>query len=264
MAEENTTQGTSAPAPTEQQPATPAPAAPAPAEATPVAQPAPAPATPEPKANDDKVVMPREAFNARVASAEQAAQRKVYESLGKSEAEIKALLEADAARADAQKTLEQRVADRDAALAAEKAKASSYLQTINQRAKLEMQLLDDAQKQAVSDVISRLGADPEDGAAQLGAIDALRPTWNAKSAGQTAQEAQPQASQATPPVEQTQQTPAKPAPTATAPAPSAPGDSTPTSPPDHAAFYRDLKERNPFAAAEYARAHPEVWGGMVR
>lgn len=234
---------TSAPSaqPTDTQPADPA---------TPVVAPAPTqaaqpPATPEPKrvsVND----IPEDALKPRLEAERRKGQEDAYRALGKSESEIKALIEAEQARIDAQKTLEQKLAEREAALEAATKTSATYLEAIKQRAEFEMGSLTESQREAVK----RIAGD--DGPQQLRAIDALRPTWvsSVASAPSTpaTQPAAPVATVAPPP-----------APIQTAPAPSAPGAGVPAGEVNHRAVWQDLHTKNPVAAAHYARMHPELY-----
>lgn len=229
-----------------------------PVVATPaVQQPDPvAPQTPQPPAQPEKPRvmasdLPDDALAKRLEDAKRSAREEVYRSLGKTETEIKALLDAEQARIDAQKTLEQKNAEQ----ALQLKEAQRYREAVEAQVSAALPTLS-AEQQAVIELIN-------DPATKLQAIARLKTATPPAPAAPIAA-VQPTATQGTAAADPAPAPPAKPAPTATAPAPSAPGDSTPTSPPDHAAVYRDLKERNPFVAAEYANAHPEVWGGMVR
>jgi hypothetical protein len=194
------------------------------------------PATPHVDDEADFVRMPKAAFNARVESARAAAERAVFEGLGLTRDEITALVDQKKQHDEANKTLEQRVAEREAELKASRERSSGLLETIKQRAYAEMALLNEGQRSAVA----RLAGD--DHAAQLRAIDALWPTWQA-------QEKTPEK-----PAEQP-----KPPPIQTAPAPSAPGAGIPAAPVDHHAKYLELKAKNPIAAARYARMNPSAY-----
>jgi hypothetical protein len=207
-----------------------------------VAEPAQAqqPAAPHVDDEADFVKMPKAAFNARVESARAAAERAVFEGLGLTRDEITALVDQKKKHDEANKTLEQRVAEREAELKASRERSSGLLETIKQRADAEMALLNEGQRSAVA----RLAGD--DHAAQLRAIDALWPTWQAQEKAAVTTAGQ-------------QQQPPKPTPIQTAPAPSAPGAGIPSAPIDHHAKYLELKAKNPIAAARYARINPSAY-----
>lgn len=205
------------------------------AQQTPSA-PVQSPAPNQASSDDDEsfVRMPKAAFNERLASSRSAAERAVFEELGLTRDEIAALREEKRQREDAQKTLEQRVAERDAELKAAQQERDSYLATIKDRAGTEMELLTEQQREAVKKLAGERPAE------QLKAIDALWPTW--KQAATAQAEPRPAASQEPPPQAQT------------SPAPSAPGGGAPPGEVDHRAKYEDL-EKNPFLRARYGALH---------
>lgn len=92
-------------------------------------------------------------------------------------------------------------------------------------------------------VIRELAPDT-DPTAQLRHIAILRKTWGSPTAASTPGAPPP------PPV-----TP----PANTSGPPAAPPPAAPESPPDHSAVYAELNKTNPFAAANYAQAHPEAY-----
>lgn len=238
MADEKTSQGTPAPAQptTEQQPAEPTASPPAQPSKQPEATPAQPVAAQQQQPEADLVSMPKAAFNERLASAKAAERRALLDEFGITDPnEIKTLLEQKRQREDEQKTLEQRLAERDAALLTAQQQSQTYLDAIKQRAELEMGLLTDSQRKAVVDVAG------EDHTARLRTIDALWPTWNTQQ--QTPAQASSQATQQ--PAEAQPATPVQ-----TAPAPSAPSPSAAAGEIDHRARYQEL-ERNPFVKARY-------------
>jgi 2-oxoglutarate dehydrogenase E2 component (dihydrolipoamide succinyltransferase) len=219
-------------------PATPAAQPPAP-PAQPPAAAAPPAEKPRIKASD----LPDDALKARLEQESRKATEAVYASLGKTPDEVKSLIAAEQERIDAQKSLEQRNAEAAAALQAEQAKASGYLQTIKQRADVELGLLNEAQRSAVTAIA---GDDPS---AQLKAITAFWPTWQQETA--SAQPAGQAPAAEPPPVA----TPAPAPPANTAPPPTAPGAGTPAAEIDHKAKFAEMQQANPFAAAHYGLTH---------
>lgn len=151
-----------------------------------------------------------------------------------SEEQAKAVREAEAARIEASKTLEQKLAE----AAAEKTTLASRLQEMEQAVKVNadsvLQSLTQEQQAAVAAIT---GGDPS---RVISAVNALRPTWAAQAAERQAAEQQ----------------------SATTSAASGPTAADTSSTVDHKAEYQRLRKENPVAAAEYRFAHfREVTGG---
>ena len=125
------------------------------------------------------------------------------------------------------------LAELDAALKATKAENEALSTALAAHVKGALEPLTDAQRAAV------LALAPDDPAAQLRALEALRPTWASPASAPPAVAAPPTA---TPPAD-------------TSAGRSAPNDGAATSPPDHKAIHAELEKTNPVAAARYAVAH---------
>jgi hypothetical protein len=191
----------------------------------------------------DSVTMPKAALTARLQREREASERALMAELGITDkAAIKALIDADRQRADAQKTLEQRAAEQAQALKAEQDRAARLLAAVQARADSEMSSLTSDQQKAV------VGVAGDDPAARLRAIDALKPTWIQQAPTQVATPAPVQASPVVPSAAPTP-------PASTAPAPSAPGTGVPVGEIDHRGRYEELRRVNPFAAAQYGEQY---------
>jgi len=206
------------------------------AQDPPAPQPPPAPAgaapPPAPPAGDAKsITMSAEAFNERVAQAKRSAEADVLKSLGVANAdEAKAAIAAKKAADEAKQTEAEKAAKLATDLAAERAKSASLEAAVKARADYELSQLDDAKKAAVSAIA---GTDP---AAQLKAIEALRPTW-----------AQAPAPTGKAPI---------PAPASTTGAGAPPkGNDAPVEPTNWAQVYDEVKVKNPMLAASILQAH---------
>jgi len=208
---------------------TPAPAAPPPPV---VAQPpagAP-PATPSaPQVGDP------DWLNGRIAQAKKNSEAETLKALGVTSIdEAKAAVATAKAAADAKKSVEEKNAELATQLAQQQETIAGYEATIKARATTELATLTEAQRAAV---VALAG---DDAAAQLVAVDTLRPTWAAAPPA-------PGAQQAKPPL---------PAPASTTGAPAAPpSNATPPPPVDVAAQYDELKAKNPMFASAFYEAH---------
>lgn len=171
----------------------------------------------------------------RLARAEEQARLKVLEELGvKDPAKAKKLLE-DAAKAEEDaKSQGQKLGETTKTLEQERAERERLAGVVKDHAGRQIATLTEAQQSAV-----RAIAPDTDPAAQLRAIDALKPTWSLPAPAATA----PGATGAPPP-------PAPPA-AGTAPPPTAPPQGGAVSPPDRKAEFARLKATNPQAAAAY-------------
>lgn len=183
------------------------------------AQPAPVAAPPAVQANDDPnnpPWLPERLARERKTAAKEAeanARKLLLEELGGDPDSIKKLLADEKKRAEAQKTLETKVAERDAALNAKDARNKELESSVKVFADGQLSSLSESQKAAVLKVA---GDDP---AKQLNAIEALRPTWAAVAPVAPAQAPNAATPVAVPPV--VAAPPARPA-TATAPPANAP------------------------------------------
>lgn len=157
-----------------------------------------------------------------------------------SEAEAKAAGDALKAKADADKTADQRAREATEALAAEKARVASLSGTMTEYAARMMVGLTPEQTAAVQSIA---GDDPQK---QVAAITALAPTW-----AKAQSDAAAAAAAAAPP-------PAAPLPSTTAPAAGAPGGVVPP-PSDVKGQYAQIRSSNPFAAASFGNANPDVY-----
>jgi len=216
----NTGAGTTAPAA--------APPAP-PAAPPPVTPPAPQGASVAPGGD------PPPWLNDRIAQAKKNAEAETLKALGVTNIdEAKAAVDAAKAAADAKKTAEQRAAELDTQLKAEREKSAGYETTIKARAAAELATLTPEQKAAVTAISG------DDAAKQLSTIDSLRPTW-AKPAGAP-------------------QPPPVPPPASTSQAGGAPPPTT-TVAKDKKATLESLEKQNPMAAATFAlRNAGELYG----
>lgn len=226
-------------APTEQTPVVPAPVAappaPAPIAAAPVAPATPpvaAPIVAAPKAAAPLPAEPVDGSEPNWLTQRLARERAAtLKAAGfESEEAAKAAAKVISDQREAEKTVQQKLADRDAELAAAKARNASLEALNKERHGRAFSILTAAQKAAVVEIA---GDDPM---LQLKAITALEPTW--------AKEAAAAAPVAAAPV----------VPAATAPGREAPasGDG---SQPNHVAIYQSLKTTNPIMAARYATEH---------
>lgn len=198
----------------------------------PVAPPAAAPAAPPPPAAAAAAASDGEPnwLPARLERERKA----VLKALGVENVDdAKAALAELAAKRDADKSAAQKAAELDAALKATKAENEALSTALAAHVKGALEPLTDAQRAAV------LALAPDDPAAQLRALEALRPTWASPASAPPAVAAPPTA---TPPAD-------------TSAGRSAPNDGAATSPPDHKAIHAELEKTNPVAAARYAVAH---------
>lgn len=132
------------------------------------------------------------------------------------------------ARTEAAKTTEQKNAELLAQLTAKDAETAAYRMTLGEMTARMMVGLSEEQKTAVTKIA---GDDP---AKQLATINALAPTWAAKTAADAAA--------------------VKAAPASTSPGKVAPDGST-VAPSNHRATYEALQKTNPFEAAAYGLNH---------
>lgn len=216
--------------------AQPAAAAPPTAAATPaIAPPPPAASHANPAQQTDPNWL-----NDRIAQAKKSAADDVLKSLGVTDLEAaKSAIAAANAKAEADKTAEQRATELAAKLESEKAAAAKQAAVIAEHAGRMMVGLTAEQKAAVTAIA---GDDP---AAQLRAISALQPTWASAAAPAAAN---PQAGAAA-------ASAAAQPPVNTAPGHTAPAGSSPGSTPNARAEYEALRSTNPFAAAEHGLRH---------
>lgn len=172
----------------------------------------------------------------RLERAKQAAMNDIARMLGVDNLDkAKAQLEAARKAEDERKTELQRLTDRTVALEAAARRAEQLEGVLSQRADVELGTLTDAQRSAV------LALAGEDKAAQLKAITALRPTWQAQAA--TAAPAAP-APAAAPPAPRA-------APASTSAATTQPASTSAQPMVDHRAEYDRLRSVNPVFAAHY-------------
>jgi hypothetical protein len=143
----------------------------------------------------------------------------------------RAAADAIKAKADADKSAEQRANEAAALAASEKARADSLLAVTKEHAARMMVGLTPEQKAAVD---ALAGDDP---AKQLQAITTLAPTW-AKNAPPAPPAPQPGAT--------------------TAPPAGAPNGNTPP-PSDERGQYESARSSNPFAAASFGLSHPKIY-----
>jgi len=199
--------------------------------AAPVVPPAPsAPATPPAAPPVDPAWL-----NDRIAQAKKNGEADALKALGVANVdEAKAAIAAAKAAADTKKSAEEKAAEYKTQLEATAAKAAALEGTIKDRVAIELSALTAEQKAAVQAVAG------DDAAAQLRAIDKLKPTWAAAPTSPAADPAKPPSAKTTP--------------ATTAPTREAPG-SAPPDPTNHLAVYTDLKATNPMAAAQYRKAH---------
>lgn len=176
--------------------------------------------------------LPPEALAKRLEQAEHAAQTKLLKSLGITDVEeARTALAAHAAQKDAAKTIEQKLAALELQA---KASAEALSLAVEQTAKK----ITPEQKAAIDALAG------EDKASWMKLYAAMSPTWAAPAPAATTTTTTALATSPAPTV------PASSAPTAPAPAPTGK-----TSPPDHAARYKQLQNTNPFAAAAYLERH---------
>ena len=193
----------------------------------PVAPAAPAPGTPPAPAPGTEPTVDPNWLKPRLERERKAALRAAgFES----EADAKAAADAQRAAADAKKTAEQRATELTSQAASEKARADGLLAVATEHAARMMVGLTAEQQAAVKAIA---GDDP---AKQLSAIGALTPTWAKQSPTTTTTE--------------------KPA--TTAPAATAPNGTTPA-PTDPRGVYESQRSQNPFAAASFGMANPQVY-----
>lgn len=203
---------------------------------------APAAAAPAAKPQVQASELPPEALKARLDSAKEQARREMLAELGVTDTkDAKAALAELKKRQDAEKTETERLAARVAELEGKAAKAEHATQVASRRAAAELATLTEAQRAYVS---KTAGDDP---LRQLETIDSMREAGLLTTT--------PAAAPAPAPAPAAPAAATPPAPLgSTAPAPSAPAPGQ-TSPVDHAAVYRSLKQSNPFAASAYLQQH---------
>lgn len=225
----------------------------APPNAQPPANAAPATQLPDPNRepeNDPPWLAKRLEQAKRVGAkdADVAARKAILAELGIDDpATIKKLAEDEKKRAEERKSLEQRVAERDAALKAKADRNTELEESVKSYADMQLAGLTEAQKAAVVKVA---GNDPPK---QLKAIEALRPTWEIV--------APPQVAPIVDGVSPTNQSQA--GPPATPPKPAAPTGPAAIAPPpagtpvvaNHLETYEQLQKLSPFDAATYYQAN---------
>lgn len=237
-------------APAAQPPTQPAPAPQAAPQAPPAAPPAAAPQQPPPQVplRVDGTGENDPAFlKTRLERAKTSAVNGLLGQLGVgSVEEARAAIAAKQAAEDAGKTAEQRLAEAQATLAAQQAIIDSHAQ----RAIAPLNENERADLDTFVGNMRAMGVKGSDSQLQLAALTQLQPIWaRAAAAAPPVAPAQPAAQ---PPAQQ-------PAPISTSPAPGAPAESQPGSPPDAKALYNNARTINPFAAAEYGLANPQVY-----
>lgn len=174
---------------------------------------------------------------ARLARAQEAAQKELLAKLGIDDAEkAKAFIKAGQDAENERKTLAEKLAEQAAQLTTTKTQADKLSAVVALQAASQLSTLSPEQQAAVKAIAG------EDPAEQLRTVIALAPTWAAKAAAQAVTPVVP-----------------APAPASTSPAPAAPPGVSPGSPPDHKAVYQQLLNANPISAARYAAAHPSVF-----
>ena len=181
----------------------------------------------------------------RLERAKEAAMKDIARMLGVENLEkAKATLEAARKAEDERKTELQRLTERTVALEAAAKRAEQLEGVLSQRAEVELVGLTDAQRSAV------LALAGEDKAAQLRAITALRPTWQAASAASTAATTPSQADSAS-----TAAAAPRVAPASTSAATTQPASTSAQPTVDHKAEYSRLRATNPVFAAHYLQAY---------
>lgn len=176
--------------------------------------------------------------------AEIAARKALLEEMGFADLDVaKKLATEEKKRAEAQKSLEQRVAERDEALKSKDSRNKELEDSVKVFADERLSTLSESQRKAVVDLA---GDDP---AKQLKTIAALQPTWTAVVPPTIAPiVAVPPATTPIPVA------PPKPA-NATAPAPNAPAPAGTTEVQNHYETHEWLKVNRPFAASTYYQVH---------
>lgn len=199
---------------------------------------------------------PPQWFSERIERAEAKAREKIMSELGIDDpAKAKEAIEKAKAEEEKQKTVAQKLAEREAELKAERDRRTALEQAVTVQAQDAMRVLTPEQQAVVRDLA---GDDP---ARQVQVIAKLRPTWGtgAPSAAQSGS-ASAATNAATAPAAQA---PAAP-PTAPAPIPAgattaSPGAAPPApnsqQPTDHKAIYEDMKKYHPVKAARYMAKH---------
>ncbi len=178
-------------------------------------------------------------FKERLARAEEQARNSLLADLGVEDREkAKAAIAKAKAAEDEQKTSAQKLGETSKSLDALKTEKEGLETVVKDHAARQMATLTDAQQAAVKAIAA------DNAAAQLRAIDALKPTWTTT----------PVVPVVTPPVAPPVAPPVVP-PGGTAPAPTAPPQNGSISPVDHKAEYAKLKASNPHAASLYLNRH---------
>ena len=234
-------------------------APPAQPQAAPTAQPQQAPQTqaqgqqePKPQTPPEDPTQVAGWLKPRLEDAEKRGQRKLLEQLGITDPEeSKAAIAAARAAEEANQTAEERAAKAAAQAQTYQQQLEQTRAILNEQATRMMAELNDEQRNAVTAVAG------EDAGAQIKAIGAFAPTWkkvaevNAAAAQAAAdvsaqQQAAPQA--------QPEGQPAN-----TILSPGAPAGATTNANPDPRQQYESARERNPFAAAQFAVTNPTVY-----
>lgn len=176
------------------------------------------------------------------------ARKALLEELGGDPDSIKKLLAEEKKRAEERKTLEQRVAERDAELKGKDDRNRELEESVKSYAEGQLAGLTEQQKAAV---IAVAGNDPPK---QLKAIEALRPTWAIVAPSHASTASVDTTANGSPNQTPTVSTSAKPA-NATAPPPNAPPPAGMTVVQNHLETYEQLLKNQPFVASDYYRAH---------
>lgn len=188
--------------------------------------------------------------------AEIAARKSLLEEMGFADIDVaKKLAAEEKKRAEAQKSLETKLAERDTKLSTAEARLNELNLSVKGFADEQVQTLSESQRKAVLELA---GNDP---AKQLKAIATLRPTWGNSLSDRNQTTTQTSANASSSTTNQTTQTSAgKPAP-ATAPGATAPpAGGGPPVVPNHLEMYEMLNNQSspdykPFAASKLLLAH---------
>lgn len=175
--------------------------------------------------------LPDDALKARIDAAKATGRNELLKELGVTDpTQLKTALDSIKATEEARKTETEKFAELSTKEKLAQARLAVLDQAVTSVWETESTKLTPEQMKAVTDIAG------DDVAMQVRTMNALRPTWGAKSA--------PESTAVTNPAN-------------TAPIPNAPPTTT-VSPTDKKAVYAGLKAKNPIIAANYAAQNPEV------
>lgn len=199
---------------------------------------------------------PPQWFSERIERAETKAREKLLQDLGIDDpVKAKEAIEKAKAEEEKQKTVAQKLAEREAELKTERDRRTALEQAVTVQAQDAMRVLTPEQQAVVRDLA---GDDP---ARQVQVIAKLRPTWGTGAPAAAQGNSAPAAltTPATPAAQAPAVHPTAPAPIPAGATTASPGAAPPApnsqQPKDHKAIYEDMKKYHPVKAARYMAKH---------